>query len=140
LSVDDPDVSIDLPRISPERDTLTGDDHKALDAKILMTFSFNWEHNKEPPFPSLLFNIVNDDKRLQSLTFDEANNLLEHNEQVKTALRIAWRKGEFRETRQLGVFYEFIGHPSLLIHRVQRFFGPEYLPPSPPVRDLFNIC
>jgi len=104
LSVDNPDASIgtiDIPRVSPERDTLSDDDHKALDAKILTTFSANKKINQEPHLPSLLWNIVNDDARLRSLT-SEVEGLLKDNESIKTALRKAWQKGAFREVRQLG--------------------------------------
>jgi len=95
---------IDLPRIPSDRDTLTHDAHKAFDETILTTFSANRRHNEEPPLPSLLSNITNNDKRLRPLTIDEAKNLLENDRPVETILKKAWRKQAFREVRQLGVF------------------------------------
>src|SRR5271170_3559583 len=75
LSVDDPDPflgDIDLPRVQLERDTLTDDDHKALDAKISTTFRSDRRHNEEPNLSSLLFYITHNDKRLKPITEDEA--------------------------------------------------------------------
>jgi hypothetical protein len=111
LSVDDPDVSIanvDLPRISSERDTLADDDHKALDATILKTYSANRQLHQEPNLSSLLGTITNNDKRLTSLTADESEELLCDAPSVKTVLRNAWRKGAFKQVRQLGAYVDMI--------------------------------
>jgi hypothetical protein len=107
LYVDDPDVSIesiDLPRVSAERDMLTDEDHKALDARILTTFNANKQLKQEPDLPSLLWNIANTDKRLKTLTTDEAGELLARWPSMKTVLRNTWRKEAFKEVRQLGAF------------------------------------
>ena len=104
LSVDDADVFADLPRVSSGRDTLTDDDHKALDATILTTFSANLRHNEEPPLPSLFGNIANNDTRLLPLTTDDATTLLQNEPLITIVLRNAWRKGVFREVRRLCAF------------------------------------
>jgi hypothetical protein len=111
LSVDDPHVSIgntDLPRVSPERDTLTDDDHKALDTKILEIFSANRKFNEEPKLPALLSIITIGDKRIKTLTPDEAEELLGHEPSIKTVLRNAWRKEVFKEVRQLGALIAIV--------------------------------
>ena len=90
LTVDGPDVfdgDIDLPGVSLERDTLTDDDHKALDAKVLTTFSANRKLKEEPHLPSLLFNITHNDKRLNPITEDEAEAFLKDNQMVRTAAK-----------------------------------------------------
>jgi hypothetical protein len=102
LYVDDPDVSIDLPRVSPKRDMLTDDDQRALDATILTTFNANKQLKQEPDLPSLLWNIANNDKRLKPLTTDEAMKLLREHPPIKMMLRNAWRRRAFRGIRQLG--------------------------------------
>jgi hypothetical protein len=107
LFMDDTNVSlgdIDLPRVSPDRDTLTDDDHKALDAPILRTFSSNRQHNEEPNLPSLVWNITHNDKRLIPLTIEEATKILEGDSSIQMILRNAWRKQAFKEVRQLGAF------------------------------------
>jgi len=105
LTVDDPEISIEninVPGVSPERDTIPDDDHKALDAAILMTFSSDRQLNKEPHLPLLLWNIANHDRRLTPLTMDEARNLIKIEPGMKTILSSAWRTGAFRQVRQLG--------------------------------------
>ena len=84
-------------------DLLTDDDHKALDATILTTFSANQQFNKEPHLPSLLGNIANND-RLTPLTTEEATKILDGDSLITTVLRNAWRKGAFKEVRQLGAY------------------------------------
>jgi hypothetical protein len=126
LSVNDPDVSlaiVDLPRVSSERDTLTDDDHKTLDATILTTFSSDKRHNEEPKLPALLSNIANDDKRLKNLTTDEARELLVREPSIKTVLRNAWRKGAFKELRQLGA-YSTHNTSCRQVKRPQKSCGP----------------
>jgi hypothetical protein len=93
---------IDLPRISPERDTLTNDDHNALDATILATFSSDKRLHEQPKLPALLCNISNEDKRMKTLMTDEAGKLLDCKPLMKTVLRKAWQKKAFKEVRQLG--------------------------------------
>jgi hypothetical protein len=95
LSVGDPHVpsnvtfpnSASVPqRVSPERDTSTDDDHKALDAKILKGFSAFRRLNEEPDLPSLLANITLD-KRLTTLTTDDAEELLNNEPSIEAVLR-----------------------------------------------------
>jgi hypothetical protein len=107
LFMDDTNVShgdIDLPHVSPDRDTLTDDDHKALDAPILTAFSSNRQHNEEPDLPSLLGNITHNDKRLTPLTTEEATKILAGDSLITMVLRNAWRKEAFKEVRQLRAF------------------------------------
>jgi hypothetical protein len=89
------------PRVSPERDTSTDDDHKALDAKILKGFSAFRRHNEEPELPELLSRISMD-KRLTTLTTDDAEELLNNEPSIEAVLRDAWQAGSFKEVRRLG--------------------------------------
>ncbi|KAF8232151.1 hypothetical protein L208DRAFT_1397930, partial [Tricholoma matsutake] len=70
------DANQTLPRVSRERDLWTEDDHKALDAAIMKTFSANRKINEEPDLASLLSIITGGDKRLIYLRPDEAEDLL----------------------------------------------------------------
>jgi len=93
MSADNQDMSIgniNLPHIPLECDTLTDDDHKALDTKILEIFSLNRKHNNEPKLPALLSNIANEDKRMKTLTMDKAEELLSHEPSIKMVLKNAW--------------------------------------------------
>jgi len=106
LSVNDPDASIEdvnLPLVSPERDTRTDEDHKALDAKISKAFRSDRRNNEEPDLPSLFFNMSNADKSLKSFTPEEAEDLLQSQPLIKTVFRNAWRKAAFKDVRQLGM-------------------------------------
>ena len=94
--------NINLPRVSPERDRLTEEDHKALDADILTTFRTDRQLNREPDLTSLFFTISNADKRLKSFTHNETDDLLQNQPLIKTIVRNAWRKGAFKDVRQLG--------------------------------------
>ena len=100
MSIED----VNLPLVSPERDTRTDDNHKALDATILKAFHVYRQLNTaEPDSPSLFFNISNADKSLKSLTPEEAEDLLQSQPLIKTVLKNAWRKGAFKDVRQLGM-------------------------------------
>ena len=142
LSIDDPNVSLgirNLPRVSSERDTLTDSHHKLLDATILTTFSANRQIKQEPDLSSLLSNITHYDKRLKALSSDEAEDLLKDDKLIQVALIQAWRKGQFKEVRQLGTLYEHLRHSKYLIRQVQQSFGLSHLILSLPVCDIFII-
>ena len=92
-----------LERISPQRDVFTDDDHITLDAKIMKAFSAFRKHNEEPDLPALL-SYITGDKRLTTISPDEAEDLLEREPSIVTILRSGWQAGSFKEVRQLGVF------------------------------------
>ena len=126
LSVDYADLSvrnIDLSHISPKCDTLTEDDHKVLDEEILTMFDANRQHNEEPDLSTLLSNITHYDGRLVALTTSEAENLLKNQLLMKTALKDAWRRGAFREVRQLGALIGIIWTCSQSSPHCQKFSG-----------------
>jgi hypothetical protein len=92
-----------LNRISLERDTFTDDDHKLLDEKIENSFSAFRKHNEEPDLCDLLSRVTMD-KRLTTLTTDEAEELLDREPSIARIIRNGWQVGSFKEVRQLGVF------------------------------------
>ncbi len=65
-----------LAQVSRERDRFIDDDHKALDAKLMKTFSAFRNHNEDPDLSSLLSIITLGDKRLVTLAEEEAEELL----------------------------------------------------------------
>jgi hypothetical protein len=110
LSVGDPHASSEptttpapaLNRISLERDTFTDDDHN-FDEEILNAFSAFRRINEQPDLPLLLSNITTD-KRLTTLTIDEAKKLINREPSMAGLLRNGWQVGSFKDVRQLGVF------------------------------------
>ena len=92
-----------LNRISLERDTFTDDDHKLLDEKIENSFSAFRKLNEEPDLCDLLSRVTMD-KRLTTLTTDEAEELLDREPSIARIIRNGWQVGSFKEVRQLGVF------------------------------------
>jgi hypothetical protein len=110
LSVNDlhassePTTTPALNQISLKCDTFTDDDHKLLDEKILIAFNTFRRINEEPHLPLLLSNITVDDKRLVTLTTDEAGKVLNREPSIARLLKNRWRAGSFKEVRQLGVF------------------------------------
>jgi len=103
LEVTSPDTTSTLTRVSRERDVFIKDHHKALDAKILKAFSAFRTFHQEPHLPALLFHITGGDKRLVTLTEDEAEELLTREPSIRTVLQDAWKEGLFDRVRQLGV-------------------------------------
>jgi hypothetical protein len=99
-----PDTSPQPTRVSRERDVFIDDDHKIYDAKIMNTFSSHRKHDKQPDLPALLSLTTLGDKRLVTLTPDEADELLTREPSIKILLQRAWKEGLFRQIRQLGVF------------------------------------
>jgi len=92
-----------LNHISLERDTFTDDDHKLLDEKIENSFSAFRKLNEEPDLSDLLSRVTMD-KRLTTLTTDEAEELLDREPSIARIIRNGWQVGSFKEVRQLGVF------------------------------------
>jgi hypothetical protein len=99
-----PTITPELKRISLQRDVFIDDDHKPLDAKIVKRFWPSRKHNEEPDLPLLLSTITGDDKRLGTLTADEAEALLEREPSISKVLRNSWQAGSFKEVRRLGAF------------------------------------
>ena len=99
----EPTTTLALNRISLERDTFTNDDHKLLDEKILIAFNTFRRINEEPHLPLLLSNITTD-RRLTTLTTDEAEELLDREPSIARILRNGWQVGSFKEVRHIGVF------------------------------------
>jgi hypothetical protein len=92
-----------LERISPGRDVFTDDDHRPLDAKIVNAFSAFRKLDEEPDLSELLSRITMD-KRLTTITTDEAEELLDREPSIVRILKNGWQAGSFKEVRQLGVF------------------------------------
>ena len=90
-------------RISLVRDLFTDDDHRPLDAKIVNGFSAFRKLNEEPDLSELLSRITMD-KRLTTLTTDEAEELLDREPSIAGILKNGWQAGSFKEVRQLGMF------------------------------------
>jgi hypothetical protein len=99
----EPSTTPALNRISLERDTFTDDDHKLLDKKIENSFSAFRKLNEEPDLSDLLSRVTMD-KRLTTLTTDEAEELLDREPSIARIIRNGWQVGSFKEVRQLGVF------------------------------------
>ena len=91
-----------LTRVSSERDVSV--DHRVLDAVIIKTFALYRRHNEEPDWSTLLFTITAGDKRLVTLTGDEAEELLTRQPSVTVVLQKAWEEASFKEVRQLGAY------------------------------------
>jgi|SRR5882762_1748517 len=98
-----PSTSPALERVSLERDLFTDNDHMPLDAKIVNGFSAFRKHNEEPDLSELLSRITMD-KRLTTLTTDEAEELLNREPSIARILKNGWQAGSFKEVRQLGMF------------------------------------
>ena len=99
----EPSTTPELERISLERDVLTDEDHRPLDAEIVNAFSAFRKHNEEPDLSELLSRITMD-KRLTWLKKDEAEELLDREPSIARMLRNGWQAASFKEVRQLGVF------------------------------------
>jgi hypothetical protein len=99
----------ELSRVSDERDRSTDNDHKLLDdAPVLALFGpYQNVHPGTWPvlLPALLSCITTGDKRLMTLTFKEAVELLTKEPSIDVALRNAWEEGSFKEVRRLSEFY-----------------------------------
>jgi hypothetical protein len=96
-----PDASPQPTRVSRERDVFIDDDHKIYDAKIMNTFSSHRKHDEQPDLPALLSLTTLGDKRLVTLTPDEADELLTREPSIKILLQRVWKEGSFRQIRQL---------------------------------------
>jgi hypothetical protein len=101
---DDKDTTPSLTRVSPKRDLFTDEDHNKLDAYVIKTFSLNRRYNEQPPLDALLTYITVEDKRLVTLTSEDAQELLDSHPSVGVVLQKAWRENNFKEVRQLGEF------------------------------------
>jgi hypothetical protein len=93
-----------LERISLERDLFTDDDHKPLDAKIVNGFSAFRKLNEEPDLSELLSRITMD-KRLTTLTTDEAEELLDREPSIAGILRNGWQVRVLTDLCHGGVTY-----------------------------------
>jgi hypothetical protein len=111
-----------LARVSRERDLLTDDDHKPLDAELMKTFSAFRRHNEEPDLPALLSHITLGDKRLVTLPPGEAEDLLTRQTSINVVLRSAWKEASFKEVRQLGAFR--VSTPFLALIIIEEILWP----------------
>jgi hypothetical protein len=91
--------------VSRERDRFIDDDHKPLDAKLMKHFRLFREFNREPDLPALLSITTLGDKRLVTLTEEEAEELLTRQPSISAILQKAWKEASFKEVRQLGAFF-----------------------------------
>jgi len=64
----------------------------------------DFETSYLPHMPSLLCNITNNDKRLISLTTEEAEEMLSRHPSIVKLLKNAWHAESFKELRHLGAF------------------------------------
>ena len=90
-------------RVSPVHDVFTDDEHRLLNAKIKKCFSAFRKWNEEPDLSSLLSQIIMD-KRLTTLTTDEAEEMINQQPFFEVILRSVWHARLFKEVRQLGAF------------------------------------
>jgi hypothetical protein len=72
---DSKDTTPSLTRVSPKHDLSIDEDHNKLDAHVMKTFSVNRRYNEEPPLDALLTYITVADKRLVTLTPEDAQEL-----------------------------------------------------------------
>ena len=98
------DTTLSLARVSRERDRFIDNDHRPLDAKLMKHFSTFRKINEEPDLPALLSCTTVRDKRLVTLTEEEAEELLTRQPSISAILQRAWKEASFKEVRQLGVF------------------------------------
>ena len=70
----------------------------------MKTFSAFRRHNEEPDLSALLCNITIGDKRLVTLTGEDAEELLTRQPSINAILHKAWKEASFKEVRQLGAF------------------------------------
>jgi hypothetical protein len=100
LSVDEA-----LRRISVDRDSLSDEDHKRLDEKVMnKAFRLTRNQNDTPDWHELLSKITLVDTRLVNLELVTAARLLESNPAIVGILQKAWDGDAFKEVRELGVF------------------------------------
>ncbi len=88
-----------LTRVSREHDRFIDNDHKLLDAKLMKNFSAFRRHNEEPDLPALLSILTLGDKRLVTLTEEEAEELLASQLSINLVLQKAWKEASFKELR-----------------------------------------
>jgi hypothetical protein len=98
-----PDRISMLTHVSRESDVCTDDVHATLDANLLKMFSAFRKLNEESDVSSLLSYTTLQDKRLVTLTPDEAEELLTREPSIKVVLRKVWNEGSFKDVRRLGV-------------------------------------
>ena len=92
-----------LPLISLEHDDYTDGDYKSLDDKIINSLRRMQGFDQEPDL-CLLLTLICLERRLITLTLDNASELLEREPSMEGILRKGWRAGSFKEVRQLGMF------------------------------------
>jgi len=146
LSFHDPHVASDsvfpsaapaLVRISPKRDVISDDDHRPLDAKTIRAFALHRKLNQQPNFADLLNNITSQDKRLVTLTADDAEKLLGGNPSITGVLRKAWDEGSFKDVRRLGMFlFSYSGQSVTLFY--SEILWP-LVPKHVPSKSLLNF-
>ena len=90
-----------LAQVSSERDLYIDHDHELLDAKLQKHFIAFRKFKEQPDLHALLFYLTSADKRLVTLTEDEAEELLTGQPSIKQVLQDAWEKGSFKEVRRL---------------------------------------
>ncbi|KAF8218993.1 hypothetical protein L208DRAFT_1523899 [Tricholoma matsutake] len=110
------DANQTLTQVSCERNLWTDDDHKALNAVIMKTFSTNRMLNLEPNLASLLSNITVGDKRLMTLLSDKAEDLLKRQPSINAVLQKAWKDGSFKEVQQLAILWPVVREAPIRCH------------------------
>lgn len=101
-------LSVDTPALTQaprERDRFTDSDHEPLDTKLMKAFSAFRRLDEEPEFPVLLAMLTLGDKRLVTLTEEEAEELLASYPSINPLLHEAWKEGSFKELRKLSELF-----------------------------------
>ena len=104
LSISEPSTTSAPARIPKEYD-LSDSEHNALDEVILSNFELLIELGREPRWPALLMNIVNDDDRLKMMTTKEAEELLRRESSLMPILKDGWNDHSFAEVRGLRMLH-----------------------------------
>ena len=91
-----------MAQISLELD-LNDKDHQALDEIVVKSFQVNYKYKEDPDWPTLLFFIVNQDKRLSSISWEGVKGLLQRESFLMGVLQKGWSDCSFREVRRLGM-------------------------------------
>ena len=104
LSISEPSTTSAPARIPKEYD-LSDSEHNALDKIILSNFELLIELGREPRWPALLKDIVNDDGRLKMMTTKEAEELLRRESSLMPILKDGWNDHSFAEVRRLRMLH-----------------------------------
>jgi hypothetical protein len=92
-----------IDRSSTSTRDLSDEEHQALDKEVLGSLQAFIQHGWTPNLDTLLFHVVNNDKRLKRLSATETKILLERESSLTPLLQKAWDDCSFKEIRLLGM-------------------------------------